>query len=456
MESRTTCVKLQTGGVESGGREIMLGDEMMAKWKLEASKPVLLEFGQAKQEVTVRSAPEPDIIRIGEPILSQWGLLEGERLSLAYVSGRNTLSVGPLIGVLINRVVGKEAERPFGSITGFCREMHDACRQYGGVVFFFTPNEIRRGGGTIRGWHYSGGWARRTFPVPNVVYNRLTSRKLEKLKHVQEFMRRVRTEHQTAVFNERYLNKSEVFQALGKEGHVKLHLPESYLLSGTERLKMMCGKYPTVFLKPIYGSLGRGIIRISRRPDRSFRMEISGRTGTSRKTYRTLAALCAALSPKIKSRRYQIQQGLSLITVEGRPVDFRALVQRNERGKWSVTSIVARIAGHRHFVSNLAKGGVLTTAKDAVVRSNSRREGAVSRLRRTALQIAEGIETHIPGHFAELGIDLALDTHNRVYLIEVNSKPSKKDSDTAALPEGKSVRPSVSKVVKYCRYLSRF
>lgn len=75
------------------------------------------------------------------------------------------------------------------------------------------------------------------------------------------------------------------------------------------------------------------------------------------------------MSGKMKTTRYQIQQGLTLIDNSGRPVDFRALVQKNRTGKWSVTSIVARIAGGSHYVSNLARGGSLSTVKDAVAKT---------------------------------------------------------------------------------------
>jgi hypothetical protein len=69
------------------------------------------------------------------------------------------------------------------------------------------------------------------------------------------------------------------------------------------------------------------------------------------------------------------------------------------------------------------------------------------------LKIAKGIETQIPGHFAELGIDLAADAFGKVWLLEVNSKPSKED--TTPWNENK-IRPSVTKVVRYAQFLAKF
>ena len=135
--------------------------------------------------------------------------------------------------------------------------------------------------------------------------------------------------------------------------------------------------------------------------------------GTRRQHFTSLPKLFASISGKMKTVRYQIQQGLHLIDIGGSPVDFRALVQKNETGKWTVTSIVARTAGSHHFVSNLARGGTLSTVREAVGRSNLIAAPAAMTQpakRAAALDIAQGIDMFIPAHFGELGIDFALDT----------------------------------------------
>src|SRR5690606_13092204 len=132
--------------------------------------------------------------------------------------------------------------------------------------------------------------------------------------------------------------------------------------------------------------------------------------GTKTERYASLAKLFASLSSKLKMQRYQIQQGLRLIQVGKRPVDFRALVQKNQAGEWSVTSIVGRIAGNQHFVSNIARGGTLCPAKEAILKSNmaGSKSAALAGLRSAALDIAKAVDRQIPEHFGELGIDLAV------------------------------------------------
>ncbi len=80
--------------------------------------------------------------------------------------------------------------------------------------------------------------------------------------------------------------------------------------------------------------------------------------------------------------------------------------------------------------------------------------GYSPKLRRAALEIASGIEKYVDGHFAELGVDLAIDRSGRIWLLEVNSKPSKDDNSSTS--GGEKIRPSVNKTVTYARYLAKF
>jgi len=174
--------------------------------------------------------------------------------------------------------------------------------------------------------------------------------------------------------------------------------------------------------------------------------------GARRITFSTLQQLFASVSSHMRTRRYQIQQGLKLMEVGGRPVDYRALVQRNQQGQWAITSVMARIAANNTFVSNLARGGSLSTVSEAVAKSNLApgiRTAVYARLRNAALNIAKGVDTQIEGHFAELGVDLAVDSGGRVWLLEVNSKPSKDDNTPAT---DNKIRPSVKQLVLYSQF----
>lgn len=454
MAKTKLAVHVQNG-TSSQDDAIVLGEAYVKRWKIPVNQSVTLRFGAAKREVKVTSAAHLAAIRMNETLASRFGLHHGIQLCLHYKPSTRTLTIGPLIGVLVSRVYSAKPERPFGAMTAFCRELTDACEQFGGFVYFFTPEDIRSGGSSaISGWCHTERWVKRTFPVPNVVYNRLTSRKLENRPSVQQFMKSAKTHYGASVFNEKYLNKSEVFKAL--RGVSSLHhlLPESYLVKNYAMLKAMCKKHAIVYLKPITGSLGKGIIKISKRSGGGYACHFTSLNGVRKQEYPTLTQLFKTISGKLRTGRYQIQQGIHLIEIGGRPVDFRALVQKGVQGEWGVTSVVGRIAANNTFVSNLARGGSLATVPDAAAKSNvasSGKAGMNAKLRKAAIDIAKGTEAQIQGHFAEFGVDLAVDRSGRVWLLEVNSKPSKDDNT----PAGDSkIRPSVRQLIYYSQHLS--
>ncbi|MFD2613498.1 YheC/YheD family endospore coat-associated protein [Paenibacillus gansuensis] len=435
---------------------IWIGDKLMKQHKLPAHQPVTLKFGAWKQQARVVPVPKGDGVRIQPDLARRMGLKAGTQLRIQYKATSHTLILGPVIAVLVSRSYPQFQDRPFGAITAFCKELTDACRSQGAFVYFFTPNELGSQSSTIQGWSYADHWFKAEFPAPDVLHNRLTTRKLENKPSVQHFMKEVKTRYRTSVFNEKFLNKTEVFQALQQEQNLQRYLPESYLFKNYAMLKSMCSKHPVVFLKPIRGSLGKGIIRITRMSDNSYQCHFTNVNGARKQNFPKLLNLFTAISGKMKANRYQIQQGLQLMEVAKRPVDFRALVQKNLEGQWELTSIVARIAGNQHFVSNLARGGTLSSVKEAVAKSNlsaQARNDLSGKMKRAALDIAAGIESQIPAHFGELGIDLAVDSYGRVWLLEVNSKPSKNDNTQM---DDTKIRPSVRRMVQYARFLSGF
>lgn len=435
---------------------IMLGDAYLRQWKIPKGQPVTLKFGAMRQYVKVVPVERFDGMRIGQSLARKMGLIGSTSLRLRYRESDAVLAMGPLIGVLISRDDPEHHDRPFGSITMFCKELVDACAAQGAHVYFFTPEHLKGSYDAIEGWVYAEGWRKAIVPAPDVVNNRLTSRKLENRPNVQEFIQSVKYRHKSSVFNEKFLDKPEVFEALAKDASLIKYLPESHVLRNYPMLKTMCGRYSSVFLKPVRGSLGKGIIRVTRVDSEAYAAQYATVGGTRKQQFSSLLKLYGSISGKMKTVRYQIQQGLQLIDIAGRPVDFRALVQKNEHGKWALTSIVGRTAGSHHFVSNLARGGTLSTVREAVGRSNltaANKQEAPQRLQKAALDIAHGIDTFIPAHFGELGIDLALDTNGRVWLLEVNSKPSK--NDNTPMPDQK-IRPSVRNMVRYARHLAEF
>ncbi len=433
---------------------VTLSEKLFKSLRIPIHHHITLHFGSSKSQIKIISAAHVDGLRISQGLAKKIGLPFEMKLNIIYLRKTQRLKLGHILGVMVNQIRTQPPTRPFGNITSFCNELTVACQAEGGFVYYFSPESLKARSKQIDGWSYHGSWHKLSLPVPDVIYNRLTSRVLENKNSVQHFMKEVKSLYNTKIFNEKYLNKTEVFGALKKERSLHPYLPQSHTLRNSKMLKMMCEKYATVFVKPNLGSLGKGIIKITKQSNESYTCDFAVASGTKTRTFNNLTSLYAFLKTRMKVRRYQIQRGLRLIRVGSRPVDFRALVQKNDENKWSVTSIVARIAGNHHIVSNLARGGSLSSVLEALQKAKLSNSHYVNtKLRKAAVEIAQGIEKHIPKQFGELGVDLAVDTSGRVWLLEVNSKPSKNDS--TPLSDNK-IRPSVKQVAKYVRHLSGF
>jgi glutathione synthase/RimK-type ligase-like ATP-grasp enzyme len=361
------------------------------------------------------------------------------------------LKFGPLFGILINHMPAENQGQTLGPLTKFLDECVLASSTKGIAVVVFQPQHIQLEKREVTGWAKERGkWTSATFPYPDIIYNRIMSRRIEELPAVQAKLNKLSKHHNIPIFNERFLDKGQVHAILQKDEAIAHLLPYTVPFN-LKRVKEAFTHYPILYLKPTNGSLGSGIIRLTR-SNKIYLYQYATANGSITRTARSFVQLGKILTQKIKQQPYIIQQGLVLVTFDKRPVDFRVLLQKNRQGKWSVTSTVARIANDRQIVSNLARGGTLRKVPELLAELKLRTKPSSQEIRQRALTIAHSFERHANGHFAELGIDLALDTNGRIWLLEINSKPSK--TDDSVLNQGGKIRPSVSKLLDYVHHLA--
>ncbi|MNP21352.1 Endospore coat-associated protein YheD [compost metagenome] len=127
---------------------------------------------------------------------------------------------------------------------------------------------------------------------------------------------------------------------------------------------------------------------------------------------------------KIKvARPYLIQQGIRLATIKGRPIDYRVKVVKSG-DDWVFRSMVGRLARRGLFITNLCKGGKLLSCREGLRRSMRNKSTSAKRHEmRKLTRVCTGImEQHFPG-IGELGFDYGVDTHGRIWIFEVNTRP---------------------------------
>lgn len=416
--------------------------------------PVWVKFGSraAKGWIAVHSAKSP-LIRVSSQLARSLRLPDHLSVCASYDSQSHCLRIGPLLGILINTQA--TLNQPiFGAMTRFLEECSLTGQERGVCVAVLTPEQILLEKGVTKGWlFHNKKWQFRELPFPDVLYNRITSRRIERKPRLQKSLKFLRMHYGVYVFNKTFLDKQQVHETLMRDPRMHHMLPETHPYH-PNRIRTMLKRHGTLYLKPTNGSLGSGIIRLSR-IGRFIICQFANANGTTTREYRKIETAITHLNRRTKHSSYLIQQGLHLVTSRGRPVDFRVLVQKNLHGNWAITSVVGRIANDQHIVSNLARGGTVRKASDVIAELDpNQTKPSISQIRSTALDVANSFERLVDGHYAELGIDLAVDKTGKIWLLEINSKPSKTD-DTVINPS-LATRPSVIRLIDYTLYLTRF
>lgn len=432
---------------------LCLGTSLAKKLKI-TGRTFGIKFGTARAVGHLWMTPQKNnTIFLTEQLANQLLIQNASTMYAQFDQQSLRLRLGPLLGILIDTPPSEKQKDIFGFMTKFLEECAQAGKNHGVQVVVLLPATIHVKKRQMQGWiFYQGQWLKTTLPLPDVIYNRITSRKVEAQKDLQTKLGILRKNFHISIFNETFLNKWQVHLLLAKEPALSSILPTTQRYQRNHLRKMLL-RYPIVYLKPTNGSLGKGIIRLIKSPTQIY-YQSSTSHGTTTLKFRSMAECLKVVSQRIGNQSYLMQRGLNLATYDGRQVDFRVLVQKNYKGIWSITSVVARIANDHHFVSNLARGGTIRNASEVLKDLNISPKPSLKKLKTTSLMIAKRFEQLADGHFAELGIDLALDKNGKIWLIEMNSKPSK--TDDSVINPTNTIRPSVNKLIHYIHYLTHF
>ncbi|MGB8001835.1 MAG: YheC/YheD family protein [Anaerobacillus sp.] len=443
-------IQPENGVINSVIPSLSLPENIAKKWNLDATS-LLFRCGALEEvvDVQVYRTSSSHTVYCSPALLTSLSLPNQTLpVILTFCNKQNTITLGPIFCLATN-ASGDSAELPFGSYTAFCRELAEYCEE--NHILFYVYQLKPREGNSFPGMIWNQRFWRETdLPQPSVIYNRIHSRKLEKSSTVQK-LKSFWRDQRIPYFNESFLNKWEIHQKLLPYDQLAPFLPETILLTSFDDIQSMMSKHPTLYLKPLNGSQGKHIFRISYRND-LFSLDYSSFHGNQTITSPALSGLYPAIRARSKHVPYLIQQGVPLLEINECPVDFRILCLKGSGEKWHVASAVSRIAQSKEqFVSNIARGALLKKFEDGLVPFDDAIKKQTKRIiPELAREISQIIDHQTEGIFGELGIDLSVDQEGHPWIIEVNTKPSKtSDGITTS-----TYRPSVKALIRFINWLS--
>jgi glutathione synthase/RimK-type ligase-like ATP-grasp enzyme len=363
------------------------------------------------------------------------------------------MSAQPLLGILTLYLNdGRALEERL-----IYERMTSAGKRRGLRVIVFTPDDVQETNGRVHAMVFQPDkqtWSRRWVNLPQLIYDRCRFQRSERFQRLLAFRRKY--PHLTYL-NRPLRNKWTVYRTLGKEPAFGPHLPATRLYQSPDDVTAMLRRYPTVYFKPINGTGGRGILRIKRL--RNGLLQLQGRNhGRQIVPLRTLRReqLAAAIrSWDMRGDRYIVQQGLDVTLPNGRVHDYRMLVQKDGSGDWQVTGCAGRVGPANSITSNLHGGGK-AAPMHKLLRQWAGSDIQIAQIRERAewvgLQTAKHLEKQF-GALCELALDLAIDRQGRVWLLEVNPKPSREVFTQAG--EQDVYRRALTRPLEYALWVHR-
>ncbi|MBT2284624.1 YheC/YheD family protein [Paenibacillus polymyxa] len=302
-------------------------------------------------------------------------------------------------------------------------------RKRGLDIYVFTPADVHPGGKQIEAmvFHEGKGWSREWRSFPDLIFDRCRIQRNRRFQQLLAF----RENYGHLLFLNRPLrNKWTIHQTLLQKANFREHLPETALFQDMSDVNRMLKVSSLVYLKPINGTGGRGILRIERSSSEANTVLVQGRDQkrriiTPRKVH--LSRLGALLQHWNMKDKYLVQKGIQLQLPNGRVHDYRMLVQKNGEGQWELTGCAGRMGAEKSVTSNLHGGGQ-AIAMNRLMKQWIEDDDLRAEINTTAetfgIEVASFLEDTY-GDLCELALDLAIDRSGRIYLLEVNPKPAR-------------------------------
>ncbi|KAF6581315.1 MULTISPECIES: YheC/YheD family protein [Paenibacillus] len=322
-------------------------------------------------------------------------------------------------------------------------------------MYVFTPADVHKDRRLLLAQIYdphSGKWSRKWREFPDMIFDRCRVQRSERYRQLKQF----RLQYTDLVYLNRPLsNKWVIHQQLARRSAFRPHLPATELFNGFHSVKRMLKQNSLVYLKPINGTGGRGILRIEPVNKQGGLYLIEGRN-RKRHIIPQQRVRLDRLEPRLSSwnmDNYIVQEGIPVQLPNGRVHDYRMLVQKNSQGVWELTGCAGRIGAHRSVTSNLHGGGKAVPMNQLLtqwIRDEGRREKIIKQGEKLGLDIAAYLEESY-GALCELALDLAINKDGHIYVLEVNPKPAREVF--SRIGEKDTYRRSIAKPMEYALWV---
>lgn len=397
---------------------MIVNPKSASKWRIPRSGTFHFGLRNIRFILKLDSKLRENEIALSDNIISSLGIVRCNRYEL--IANNKEVWLGPFIGIL----VGRKSLQNKARLKKYSRHYN----KLGGMLVAFRSNRLKKR--TIKGAMYNPqkkNWVDSHFFYPSSILRRTLLSNKHPLFSI----------YGSKIANNRRYNKWLVYKKLSTLAPTKNHLPRTTLYHSPKDVHKLLRLHNIVYIKSIYGSSGRGIIKITKKHNH---FHVRWRDGKTKVEHSLLSAsqLNIFLKTKLKPKKYIIQQSIQLMSEKGRVIDFRLLMLKNVNGKWEDFGLISKRGRKRSIVSNISSGGIAENGEKTLKRVWNLTDLEVQQMRKQIStighEISKGVEHVFDSYYCELALDLGIDNARKIWLIEVNFLGDK----TIALDAGNS------------------
>lgn len=422
---------------------------------LKLSKEVLYKFhlGQNHEYSYITPKVEHDkCMYFSNSVLKKLRLFEGVKLNI-WKNG-DEIYLGPVVGVFVNTKV--TAAIRVGKPSFFTQKHAEAGSKTNCLAYFYSIEGVNLDEGKIKGYTFVQSlnkWICDWFPMPDVIYD--LGAKLDKYgKPYGKYMRQqFRVNNIHFINSQRHLSKWKVHECLSKYPDMSIYLPKTTFYRSFTDVSSMLSEFKFIFVKATNGSQGKQVLSIEK-IDKGYKLNFN-KHGLKEIIYKKIEDVKVFVEKFTKKRTCIVQQGIKLIKYNGRNMDLRLLMMKDEQGKWEAVEPHCRIAQKTYKITNWSLGGDWISYEKVYphLRSSFRKRSIPDEeeLVNATKKVLYYYEKEL-GSFGELGMDMAIDIYGHIWFIEANTKPDKLSSPKNYKP--KEVPVQAINIFKYAKFLA--
>jgi bifunctional DNA-binding transcriptional regulator/antitoxin component of YhaV-PrlF toxin-antitoxin module len=397
----------------SFNQQIYIPKEIRKKYDIALKQPIQIEVGKSVIEVNVyqkddSSHEKEGLVSFSNDVHQKLGLSKNMEFRL-FKSLTHNFKVGPVLGILIDSTTFQTQS---SYIISYLKRFLKLSLNKGMISYLFSIDDINYDEKKIKGYIYqvsTNEWINHDYPLPDLIYITHSTLPLydrfTKLTH-NYHIKLVNDLNAIKLVNDQL----EINRVLMNDPMTNSYIPEMSTLSFNS-LNYMLYKFNHIYLKSNVFKQKNIMYQIKKIDSKKYilvKLDTYKRIESDVINSKELYTLIEELIYTHSDSHIFLQQGIEQQVIDDKPVEMVALLQKNGKGLWTRSALIATTINHEHRDTISLK--TVLGSKEALVRAE------IEQITKHVLTI---LEKRI-GALAEIIIHFTIDQEFNPYIINLD------------------------------------